>query len=72
MLENKYEIEDLVTATLDQKPLDFANVFNDLLVDRLSTAVDNRKLEIAKGMFEPSESEELEDNSEEETDGETA
>jgi hypothetical protein len=73
MLDNKYEIEDLIGASIDQKPLDFANIFNDLIKDRLNASVDNRKLEIAKGMYDPTEpEEEIEDNSEEESDGETA
>ena len=29
--DNKYELNDLVVAALDQKPLDFEAAFNDLI-----------------------------------------
>lgn len=79
MVENKYEMQDLVSATLNQKPIDFSNAFGALMVDRLNDAVAERKTEIAKSMFSPAvetdeseNDEDLENNSEEETDGETA
>ena len=49
--DNKYTLNDLVVFSADQKPLDFRNVFNDLIVDKIQAAVDNRKLEIAQSMF---------------------
>lgn len=49
--DNKYTLNDLVVFSADQKPLDFQNVFNDLIVDKIQAAVDNRKLEIAQSMF---------------------
>jgi hypothetical protein len=79
MVENKYEMQDLVSATLNQKPIDFSNAFGSLMVDRLNDAVAEKKMEIAKAMFSPAvetdeseNDEDLENNSEEETDGETA
>jgi hypothetical protein len=57
---DKYDIEGLISATLEQKPSDFSHIFNDLIIDRLSSAVENKKIEIAKSMFNG-----LEDSSEE-------
>lgn len=77
---NKYDISDLVVSAIEQKPLDFETAFNDLIVDRLHTAIENKKIEVAQqmygyqpeeetGEYEDSETEE-ELESEEETDGE--
>lgn len=60
--DNKYELNDLVVAALDQKPLDFEAAFNDLVVDRIRTAVENKKIEVAQQMYgyEPPEVEDVE------------
>lgn len=50
--ENKYELNDLVVAALDQKPMDFEAAFDDLIVDRIRTAVENKKIEIAQQMYD--------------------
>ena len=47
----KYGIEDLIAAAAEQKPSEFGDIFNDLIVDRLSSAVENRRIEIARSMF---------------------
>lgn len=49
--DNKYDLEDLVVAALEQKPTDFETAFNDLIVDRIATAVENKKIEIAQQMY---------------------
>ncbi len=77
---NKYELDDLVISALDQKPTDFEAAFNDLIVDRISTAIENKKIQIAQQMYgyEPEfeyeddaeEQEQEIDNSEEEDNGE--
>lgn len=79
MVENKYEIQDLINASAQQKPIDFSNAFGDLIIDKLNDAVNTKKMELAQTMFAPAvespeevEDEELEDNSEEEIDGEVA
>ena len=73
---NKYDMSDLVVAAMEQKPLDFESAFNDLIVDRIATAINDKKIEVAQQMYGYSAEEpELEteiDNSEEETDGEAA
>ena len=48
---DKYELEDLITTSLEQKPVEFGMAFNDLLLDRLHAAVENKKIEYAKQMY---------------------
>lgn len=78
-MDNKYDLSDLVVSAIEQKPLDFETAFNDIIVDRIRNAVENKKVEIAQQMYnyEPDDvadteetEEDIEDNSEEETNGE--
>lgn len=63
------DVEDLVTNAIEQKPLDFSNAFQDILLNKIQDAVDNKKIEIADKIFndeEPDENEEVEDEEQEE------
>lgn len=55
---DKYEIEDLISTAVNQKPTDFADVFNNLLTGKLHHAINNKKIEIAQTMFNNQEQEE--------------
>lgn len=85
MTDNKYGLDDLISSAAMQEPLEFQNAFNDLVIDRIRTAVENKKIEIAQQMYnhvppEDFETDENDDefgageseleNSEEESDGE--
>jgi len=70
MTEIEYRISDLINFSSQQKPIDFENAFNSLMVDRLATAIDSKKLEVAQSMFSGDEQET--DSSEEEEHGEAA
>jgi hypothetical protein len=59
---NKYDVSDLVVSALEQRPLDFETAFNDLIIDRLQTAIQDKKIAIAQQMYG------YEPNSETETD----
>jgi predicted Zn-dependent protease with MMP-like domain len=63
--DNKYGIEDLISNAVDLKPLEFADVFNNLILDRLHTVIDNKKMEVAQQLYgyqpEQQETEESED-----------
>jgi hypothetical protein len=48
---NKYEMGDLVIAAAQQKPLDFETAFNDLIVDRIATAINDKKIAVAQQMY---------------------
>jgi hypothetical protein len=59
---NKYSTLDLISAALEQKPIDFENAFNDILVNKLNDAIAIKKVEIAQGIYkEPEAEEELEE-----------
>jgi hypothetical protein len=49
--DNKYTLKDLVMFGAQQKPIDFSQAFDNLIVDKLQAAVDARKIEIAQTMF---------------------
>jgi len=51
--DNKYSITDLISNAFDQKPTEFENNFGSLMVDRLRSAVEIKKQEIAASMFNP-------------------
>lgn len=50
-MDNKYDLTDLVVSAIDQKPLDFEAAFNDLIVDRIRGAVEQKKIAIAQQMY---------------------
>ena len=52
MDDNKYSVDDLVVSAIQQKPVEFEQAFGNLMVDRLQTAVENRKQEISQAMFQ--------------------
>ena len=51
MTDNKYEVADLINYTFEKKPIEFENAFNDVVIDRIRTAVEDKKLEIAQQMY---------------------
>lgn len=53
--ETNYTVQDLISLSYDQKPIEFGDAFNSLLTDRLAAAVDDRKLEITQTIFASNE-----------------
>lgn len=51
MDDNKYTLDDLVISAIQQKPVEFEQAFSGLIVDRLQSAVEARKQEIAQNIF---------------------
>jgi len=49
--DNKYNLEDLVTSSLEQRPIDFSDAFNSLITDKLQTAIQNKKIEVAQRIY---------------------
>ena len=76
-MENEISVQDLISTSYEQKPLDFQNAFDSLMAGRIADAIDNRKMEIAQSLFsdqpasEDYDSEEELDQ-EETTDGEVS
>jgi hypothetical protein len=48
---NKYDMTDLVVSAITQKPLDFETAFDNLVVGRLHSAIEDKKIEIARQMY---------------------
>lgn len=67
-MDNKYGLEDLVVSAIEQKPLEFETAFNDLIIDRIRSAVEDKKIQIAQQMYNYDP--EAEETEEEEIDGE--
>jgi len=77
--DNKYGINDLISAAVLQKPLEFETAFADIVTDRIRTAVENKKIEVAQQLYNYEPEAENDDefgageaeleNSEEEIDG---
>lgn len=64
--ENKYELGDLLNAAALQKPVEFQDAFNDLVLDRIKSAVEDRKIEIAQTLYnKPPEDFETNENDDE-------
>jgi hypothetical protein len=73
MSDYKYDMSDLVSAAATQKPLDFEAAFNDLIVDRIATAINDKKISVAQQMYGyTTDNEETEEELEDHQDGETA
>jgi hypothetical protein len=51
MNDYKYDMGDLVIAAAQQKPLDFESAFNDLILDRINSAVNDKKIAVAQQMY---------------------
>ena len=52
-MSNKYNVTDLITSALEQKPLEFENAFSDIVRDRIAGKIEDRKIEVSKNMFNP-------------------
>lgn len=73
---NKYDITDLMVSAIEQKPLEFEAAFDDLIVGRIQSAIEAKKVEVAQQMYGYQPEEEYDDSeteeeleSEEETNG---
>lgn len=49
--DNKYDLTDLVVSAIEQRPLDFETAFNDLIIDKIRGAVEQKKIDIAQQMY---------------------
>jgi len=65
--EQNYTIEDIITAINNKEPIEVEKAFSDVLSDKLKTTLDTRKQELAKSVFSPEISTELDDTAEVET-----
>lgn len=66
-MPDKYDIDNLLSTVVDSKPVEFSKSFNDIIVSKITDAVNDKKIEIAQNMFttpEPEEEPEIEETEE--------
>ena len=51
MADNQSLLNDIIVNSIQEKPLEVQNAFNDLMTNKLSDAIETRKQEIAAGVF---------------------
>jgi hypothetical protein len=66
---DKYTVQDLINYSYNQQPIEFGHAFDDLITDRIASAVDAKKIELSQMMFTGPEPEDDEWD-DEETDSE--
>lgn len=71
MTEISARVADLINFSSNQKPLEFAAAFKEILQDKVAAAIDTRKMEIAGRMFNAPEAEDDVEDQEQETDSES-
>lgn len=64
------DVSDLIYYAAQQQPADFESAFRDIMVDKIATAIDNKKIEVAHAMFNSNDVEDIEELEDQE-DGET-
>lgn len=69
MTEIEARVADLINFSSNQKPLEFTATFKEIMQDRISAAIENKKIEVAQTMFNPAVEDEA-DETEVETDNE--
>lgn len=67
MTEISARVADLINFSSNQKPLEFAAAFKEILQDKVAAAIDTRKMEIAGRMFNAPEAEDDVEDKEQET-----
>ena len=63
MENDKYNTTDLVQTAVDQQPVEFKDIFQDIMLDKISAAVDDVKAQMAQSLFVPY-SDDVEDDEE--------
>jgi len=57
---NKYEVEDMISSAASQQPIEFEQAFDNLIVSRIQSAINNKKIQVAQQMYGYSPEEETE------------
>jgi hypothetical protein len=50
-MDQEPTVQDLLFHSYEQKPVEFQQTFNDLIVQRIASAVSDRKMELAQSLF---------------------
>ena len=54
-MDKQEALRDMITASLEQKPTNFSDSFNNIFMDKLHNAINNKKISYAKSMYGSSE-----------------
>jgi len=65
--EQNYTVEDIITAIQNKEPIEVEKTFSDVLSNKLKDTLDTKKQDLAKSVFSPEISAELDDTAEVET-----
>jgi len=71
MTEIEARVADLINFSSNQKPIDFEDAFKSILQNKVGSAIENKKVEVAQRMFaawDPSDDVESEEYEEEQDD----
>lgn len=74
-MDNDISVQDLISLSYDQKPVEFQQAFDALIAGRITAAIDNKKIEVAQAMFSDqpaSEDYESDSDQEEDQDGDVS
>jgi hypothetical protein len=73
MTEIEYRLADLINFSSSQKPIEFGDAFKSIITDRISSAIEAQKANIAKSIFNdgPEDDEDDEDFFDDEDDFES-
>jgi hypothetical protein len=73
MTEIEYRLADLINFSSSQKPIEFGDAFKSIITDRISSAIEAQKTNIAKSIFNdgPEDDEDDEDFFDDEDDFES-
>jgi hypothetical protein len=50
-MENEVSVQDLISLSFDQKPVEFQQAFDTLMNDRIAKAIEDKKLEVAQSIY---------------------
>lgn len=62
MTEIEYRLADLINFSSSQKPIEFGDAFKSIITDRISSAIEAQKADIAKSIFNTDGPEDDEDD----------
>lgn len=51
MSDNKYTVSDLIVAAYEQKPIEFEQMFSNIVVDKVTDAVTSKRVDVAQDMY---------------------
>lgn len=64
------DIKDLLDFAVNKKPVEFQSAFNDIMSERISDAIETRKVEIAQSLYSENVEEADPDDTEEDSETE--